>query len=116
VVGFGPVGQGVAARARDLGAVVTVVDLATHQPVKIAFSKDRKIFSQSIAWTNRDDELYVTILDKEVNQTHLATLNLDGKLTDVPQTDDARWVVPSPDGAFISTESVRSELVLIENL
>jgi adenosylhomocysteinase len=26
VVGFGPVGQGVAARARDLGAVVTVVD------------------------------------------------------------------------------------------
>ena len=27
VVGFGPVGQGVAARARDLGAVVTVVDL-----------------------------------------------------------------------------------------
>jgi len=32
VVGFGPVGQGVAARARDLGAVVTVVDL---DPVRL---------------------------------------------------------------------------------
>ena len=33
VVGFGPVGQGVAARARDLGAVVTVVD-QTGKPLK----------------------------------------------------------------------------------
>lgn len=32
VVGFGPVGQGVAARARDLGAVVTVVD---RDPVRL---------------------------------------------------------------------------------
>ena len=32
MVGFGPVGQGVAARARDLGAVVTVVDL---DPVRL---------------------------------------------------------------------------------
>lgn len=32
VVGFGPVGQGVAARARDLGAAVTVVDL---DPVRL---------------------------------------------------------------------------------
>jgi adenosylhomocysteinase len=32
VIGFGPVGQGVAARARDLGAVVTVVDL---DPVRL---------------------------------------------------------------------------------
>jgi adenosylhomocysteinase len=32
VIGFGPVGQGVAARARDLGAIVTVVDL---DPVRL---------------------------------------------------------------------------------
>lgn len=32
VVGFGPVGQGVAARARDLGATVTIVDL---DPVRL---------------------------------------------------------------------------------
>ena len=32
VVGFGPVSQGVAARARDLGVVVTVVDL---DPVRL---------------------------------------------------------------------------------
>ncbi len=47
VVGFGPVGQGVAARARDLGALVTVVDLdpvrlvqAQHDGCRVAAMED----------------------------------------------------------------------------
>ena len=47
MVGFGPVGQGVAARARDLGALVTVVDLdpvrlvqAQHDGCRVAAMED----------------------------------------------------------------------------
>jgi adenosylhomocysteinase len=57
VVGFGPVGQGVAARARDLGAVVTVVDLdpvrlveARHDGCRVA-EMDAALRSASVVVT-----------------------------------------------------------------
>ena len=100
VVGFGPVGQGVAARARDLGAVVTVVDLdpvrlvqAQHDGCRVASLDDAvRIASVIVTATGIDGVLGSDRLSSVADGVILVNVGHSDREIDVEWLDRHRRV------------------------
>jgi adenosylhomocysteinase len=98
VVGFGPVGQGVAARARDLGAVVTVVDL---DPVRLVQARHEgcRVAELPVALRNASVIVTATGFDKVLGATQLAHVADGAILVNVGHSDreiDVDWLDRHP--------------------
>lgn len=94
VVGFGPVGQGVAARARDLGAVVTVVDL---DPVRLVQARHDGCRVADIQDALRTASVVVTAtgFDRALGAEQIADLADGAILANVGHSDreiDVDWL------------------------
>jgi adenosylhomocysteinase len=98
VVGFGPVGQGVAARARDLGAVVTVVDL---DPVRLVQAQHDGCRVADMATALRTASVVVTAtgFDGVLGEQQLAHAAEGAILVNVGHSDreiDVDWLDRHP--------------------
>lgn len=98
VVGFGPVGQGVAARARDLGAVVTVVDL---DPVRLVQAQHDGCRVAEIAAALRTASVIVTAtgFDGVLGERQLSQVADGAILVNVGHSDreiDVDWLESHP--------------------
>ena len=94
VVGFGPVGQGVASRARDLGAVVTVVDL---DPVRLvqAHHDGCRVAELSVALRTASVVVTATGFDGVLGEEHLSQVADGAILLNVGHSDreiDVDWL------------------------
>ncbi|WP_405030431.1 adenosylhomocysteinase [Nocardioides bizhenqiangii] len=98
VVGFGPVGQGVADRARDLGAVVTVVDL---DPVRLVQAQHDGCRVAELATALRSASVIVTAtgFDGVLGERELSELADGAILVNVGHSDreiDVDWLDRHP--------------------
>jgi adenosylhomocysteinase len=98
VVGFGPVGQGVAARARDLGAVVTVVDL---DPVRLVQAQHDGCRVAEMAAALRTASVIVTAtgFDGVLGEQQLSQVADGAILVNVGHSDreiDVEWLDRHP--------------------
>lgn len=98
VIGFGPVGQGVAARARDLGAVVTVVDL---DPVRLVQARHDGCRVADLAVALRTANVVVTAtgFDGVLGERELAQVPDGAILLNVGHSDreiDVDWLDGHP--------------------
>jgi adenosylhomocysteinase len=94
VVGFGPVGQGVAARARDLGAVVTVVDL---DPVRLVQAQHDgcRVAEMAVALRTASVVVTATGFDGVLGEQQLAEVADGAILLNVGHSDreiDVAWL------------------------
>jgi adenosylhomocysteinase len=95
VIGFGPVGQGVALRARDLGASVTVVDVdpvrlvqATHQGCRVGELDDAaRGASVIVTATGRDGVVAAAQIDHIADGTILMNVGHSDREIDVDWLD-----------------------------
>jgi adenosylhomocysteinase len=102
VVGFGPVGQGVAARARDLGAVVTVVDL---DPVRLVQAQHDGCRVAEMGAALRSASVIVTAtgIDGVLGEQQLAQVADGAILVNVGHSDreiDVDWLDRHPRTEF----------------
>ena len=98
VVGFGPVGQGVAARARDLGAVVTVVDL---DPVRLVQARHDgcRVADMGIALGTASVVVTATGFEGVLGERQLANVADGAILVNVGHSDreiDVDWLDRHP--------------------
>ena len=98
VVGFGPVGRGVATRARDLGAVVTVVDL---DPVRLVQARHHGCRVADMAQALRSASVVVTAtgFDGVLGEEQLAQVADGAILVNVGHSDreiDVDWLDRQP--------------------
>jgi adenosylhomocysteinase len=98
VVGFGPVGQGVATLARDLGAVVTVVDL---DPVRLVQAQHFgcRVADMSAALSSASVVVTATGFDGVLGEQQLAAVADGAILMNVGHSDreiDVDWLDAHP--------------------